>query len=101
MENLLAFGIGIATCLVIIVSIYGIITIRNLNNSIEELEDELDDTRGELNKFKREVESKPDSTSEIKDTVDKLIIDMNNRFTEIDEDLEDIEDQLNQLQIKE
>ncbi len=101
MENLLAFGIGIATCLVIIASIYGIITIRNLNNSIEDLEDEFDDTRGELNKFKREVEGKPDITSQIKDTVDKLIIDMNNRFTEIDEDLEELDEEISKLQDKE
>ena len=90
MENLLAFGIGIATCLVIILSIYGIITIRNLNDSIEELEDELDDTKEKLNRFKREVEGKPDSTSQLQDTVDKLIIGMNNRFDEIDEDFEEI-----------
>ena len=59
----------------------------------------MDDTRGELNKFKREVGDKSDIISEVNERIDKLIIDVNNRFDEIDEDFEDIENDIESLEI--
>jgi septal ring factor EnvC (AmiA/AmiB activator) len=100
MENLLAFGIGIATCLVIGGAIYCIIVFRQLDKLTEEIEDDLDDLRGELNKFKREVENKNDVTSEVNERIDKLATEMNDRLDELDEDLEEVEKQINQLQVK-
>jgi len=95
MENLLSFGVGIATCLIIIVSVYGIITIRNVNNTIEELEDDLDNTNESLNKFKRDIENRIDDANFKRDNeIKSLKTKLDEALVEIEADFEDIENDL-------
>ena len=95
MENLLSFGVGIATCLIIIASVYGIITIRNVNNTIEELEDELDNTNESLNKFKRDIENRIDDANFKRDNeIKSLKTKLDEALVEIEADFEDIENDL-------
>ena len=102
METFITFIYGILTCVIIGGIVFGIYQIRELNESNDDLESELDDLRANHNILQRDIESKIDIISDKLIAVDNKIDTVYTRASEeIADRFEEMEDDLNELQVKE
>lgn len=91
MEGILTFGIGVTTCIIIAGMLYLIVTIKRINESVESLDNDIEDIQSRVFTLERDLSNKIDN---ITNQIDEIKTDMDGTYDGLIDEVDEMIDEV-------